>query len=254
MSQDTGDGAWVSAATQRLVILLEAAASESTRQHWTRYLKGAATFRGVPMAGVRSAVATVVRDGDLMSRSEDELLGLSHTWLARQDTEDKLAAVLLLAEHLGTRLRTEHDLQLATPLAKGDVADWNVCDWYATKALHAYLAPHGRADARRGARLAAWSASPNLWRRRAGLVAFVKVAAHRDRQYDRMVDDVLAACTRSLTSADRFAHTGPGWVLRELSLAHPSRVTAFLRDHPHLSAEGRRMASAHLRDGPYRRR
>lgn len=133
MSQDTGDGAWVSAATQRLVILLEAAASESTRQHWTRYLKGAATFRGVPMAGVRSAVATVVRDGDLMSRSEDELLGLSHTWLARQDTEDKLAAVLLLAEHLGTRLRTEHDLQLATPLAKGDVADWNVCDWYATR-------------------------------------------------------------------------------------------------------------------------
>lgn len=249
----SGDG-WVRAATEQLVDLLDAAVSKSTREHWTRYLKGAATFKGVPMAGVRRAVATVVRDGELMSRSEEDLLGLGSNWLARQDTEDKLAAVLLLAEYVAPRFRTEHDEQLEAPLAEGDVADWNVCDWYATKVVSVYLAPDGKADAERGARLTAWSTSPHLWQRRAGLVAFVKVAAHADKQYELMVDDVLTACARSLSTSNRFAHTGPGWVLRELSLAHPARVTEFLRDHPQLSAEGRRMASAHLRDGRYRRR
>jgi len=166
----------------------------------------------------------------------------------------KLAGVLLLAEHVAARFRTDDDARLAAPLGRGDIADWNVCDWYATKALHAYLAPDGTAKSGRGVRLTAWSTSPHLWQRRAGLVAFVKVASRPDRQYEGLVTDVLTACARSLVSADRFAHTGPGWVLRELSRAHPAAVEAFLREHPQLSPEGRRMASAHLRDGPCRRR
>lgn len=250
----TAPADWAAEATCTLVDWLEAAASEATRQHWTAYLKGTASFRGVPMAGVRRAVDRVVRDGDLLDRSDDELLALAHAWLAHRHSEDKLAAVLLLAEHLAGRLRAEHEVQLAAPLASGHIADWNVCDWYASKVLSAYLAPAGEALAERGRRLAAWSAAPGLWQRRAGLVAFVKVAGQAERQYRGLVDDVLLACARSLTSPDRFAHTGPGWVLRELSRAYPGQVADFLRDHPELSAAGRRMASAHLRAGPYRRR
>lgn len=245
---------WAEEATRSLVAQLDASASQSTQQHWTAYLKGAASFRGVPMAGVRRAVVRVVHDNDLLDRSTDELFALAHAWLAHRDTEDKLAAVLLLSEHLAERLDTEHDSQLAAPVACGDVADWNICDWYATKALHAYLAPQGAALAERGARLTTWSSSTSLWQRRAGLVAFVKVAAQTDRHYAGLVDDVLLACARSLSDTSRFAHTGPGWVLRELSRAQPTRVADFLDKQPELSTEGRRMASAHLREGPYRRR
>lgn len=78
------------------------------------------------MAGVRRVVDWVVRDNDLLDRSIDELFVLAHTWLAHHHSEDKLAAVLLLSEHLTERLHTEHDSQFSAPLASGDLADWNV--------------------------------------------------------------------------------------------------------------------------------
>jgi len=43
-------------------------------------------------------------------------------------------------------------------------------------------------------------------------------------------------------------------VLRELSRAVPEAVAAFVEAHPEMSAEARRMATARLRAGPYRRR
>jgi len=78
----------------------------------------------------------------------------------------------------------------AEPLANGGVSNWNVCDRYATKTLHTLVAADvvARADP-----VAAWSAAPVLWQRRVALV----------------VDD-------------RFAHTGPGWALRELCRAVPT--------------------------------
>lgn len=134
------------------------------------------------------------------------------------------------------------------------MADWNVCDWYATKALHTYLAPSGKAERERAAQLLTWVDAPNLWQRRAALVAFVTTAADADRQFPGYAQLVLQAAAANLVSEDRFAHTGPGWVLRELSRSHPELVAAFVAEHPHLSPEARRMATAHLRKGSYRRR
>jgi 3-methyladenine DNA glycosylase AlkD len=245
---------WQDQATAHLADLLQAAADEGTRNHWTAYLKGAASFRGVPMDGVRRAVRTVVSDHDLLGHADGDLLALAWSWTARPDSEDKLAAVLLLAEHLPRRLRTEHADQLAVPLAEGHIADWNVCDWYAVKALHAYLTPSGAADQERARRLADWTRASGLWQRRAGLVAFVKTAGSADRQFDGYTDLVLQACAANLVVPDRFAHTGPGWVLRELSGPRPDHVAAFLEQHPELSREGRRMATARMRAGSYRRR
>ena len=245
---------WDEEATAHLSDLLHAGADEAVRDHWTAYLKGAATFRGVPMSGVRAAVRTVVRDHQLLRHPDEDLLALAVSWTARPDSEDKLAAVLLVAEHLRARLRTEHADQLARPFAEGHITDWNVCDWYAVKALHAYLTPSGPADRDRALRIADWTHTGGLWQRRAGLVAFVKTAAAADLQFEGFPDLVLDACAANLVVPDRFAHTGPGWVLRELSRARPERVAAFVKDHPELSEEGRRMATARLRAGPYRRR
>ena len=60
--------------------------------------------------------------------------------------------------------------------------------------------------------------------------------------FEGFVPLVLDACAANLVSDDRFAHTGPGWVLRELSRADPEAVAAFVDAHPELSAEARRMA------------
>lgn len=43
-------------ALSRLQAALEARATEKSRTFWSKYLKGDAAFRGVPMAGVREAV------------------------------------------------------------------------------------------------------------------------------------------------------------------------------------------------------
>jgi 3-methyladenine DNA glycosylase AlkD len=245
---------WAEQASADLSALLEAAADAGTRDHWTAYLKGAATFRGVPMDRVRAAVTTVVRDHDLLQHGTEELLELATSWTAGADSEDKLAGVLLIAEHLPSRLRAEHAHHLARAFTDGLVTDWNVCDWYAVKALHAYLTPSGPADPDRARRLHAWSRAAGLWQRRAGVVAFVKTAPTADRQFTGYTDLVLDVCAANLIASDRFAHTGPGWVLRELSRAEPNRVMAFVDDHPELSLEARRMATARLRPGPYRRR
>ena len=239
--------------TSHLDELLTAAADDATRQHWERYLKGAAQFRGVPMARVRKAVRQLWVDHALGDRPVDDLLALTHRWFARPASEDKLAAVLLIAEHLVGRLELSHHPDLAQPLEAGNIADWSVCDWYATKALHGYLAGADDIEARARA-LAAWTLTDRLWQRRAGLVAFVRLAPVADRQFDGFVPLVLDACAANLVSDDRFAHTGPGWVLRELSVAAPDSVARFVEDHPELSPESRRMATARLRSGPYRRR
>lgn len=246
---------WADHATASLIARLDATADERTREHWTTYLKGAASFRGVPMAGVRAAVRSVIREHDLPAHDIDELVDLAVRWTTGSHTEDKLAAVLLLAEHLAPQLRMEHAHQLARPLQHGALADWNVVDWYATKALNAYLTAGGAGPvADRAAVLVKWAGASSLWQRRAGLVAFARTAGRPDRHFPGYTGLVLTACAANLVDADRFAHTGPGWVLRELSRTRPELVAGFVDAHPELSAEGRRMATALLRAGPYRRR
>lgn len=90
--------------TTRLVALLDSAAEQRTREYWERYMKGTARFRGVPMAGVRTAVRTVWREQELVSWTTQDLLSLAHRWFAQEMSEDKLAAILLITEHLGPRL------------------------------------------------------------------------------------------------------------------------------------------------------
>jgi 3-methyladenine DNA glycosylase AlkD len=242
------------AATATLEEALAGASDEATRRHWEAYLKGTARFRGVPMAGVRAAVRRAWKEHDLARASTDDLLALAHRWFAAPLSEDKIAAVLLLAEQAVDRLTVDHVADLAAPFAAGDIADWGVCDWYATKALSAFLARDPADVEQRARALAAWGKAASLWQRRAALVAFVKLAPTATQQFEGFTPLVLQLCEDNLVSDDRFAHTGPGWVLRELSRAEPEAVRRFVDAHPGLSREAQRMALARLRPGPYRRR
>lgn len=245
---------WPDDATADLIAQLDGAADPATRAHWTRYLKGDAAFRGVPMAGVRAAVRYTWRTHALADRPTTDLLGLAQRWFASPWTEDKLAAVLLLAEQLASRLEPDHLDALAQPFTAGHIGDWNVCDWYATKALHAFITAAPTELEQRARALAGWTDAPELWQRRAGLVSLVKWAPRGDEVFPGFTALLLDACTANLVSDNRFAHTGPGWVLRELSRAAPNDVARYVDHHPQLSREARRMATARLHNGPYRRR
>jgi 3-methyladenine DNA glycosylase AlkD len=253
MSRDNHAGTdWRAAATAQLVTRLTAQADPATQAHWTSYLKGRARFRGVPMAAIRQTVRSVWSDLALSGYATDDLVELAMGWFAAETSEDKLAGILLLAEQLAPRLEQRHADALAAPLARWELADWNVVDWHATKAVHAFLTVRPDDLEQRARSVARWADSEQLWQRRAAVVSFAKLAPRPP--FDGFVQLVLDACARNLVSNDRFAHTGPGWVLRELSIAAPDDVAAFIAAHPELSAEGRRMASARLRGGTYRRR
>ena len=94
---------------------------------------------------------------------------------------------------------------------KGAIDDWNTCDW-----------------------LCVWVFGPP---------ALVDLAPAGDGNFAGFSDMLLAVCARNVVRSERFAQTGVGWVLRELSRAEPERVAAFVRDHARsMSREAARSA------------
>lgn len=223
---------------------LAALAEEGTRDWWTRYLKGEAEFRGVRMAGTRTVARAIDVELDLGSLPVDELLDLTDALFAVPTTEDKLCAVLLLAErHLG-RLRTVDVDRLARPLALGHLADWNSCDWYCVKVLGPFV---DEADTERRARaISGWSEAEGLWQRRAAAVSFVNLVADPP-PFDGFDELLIGVCERNVTDPTRWSQTSVGWLLRELSDRAPDVVAAFVDDHADsMSTEARRAATARL--------
>src|SRR3712207_1021875 len=84
-----------------LQLRLNARATAATRQWWTTYLRGAASFRGVKMGDVRTAVHAQVEEerlGEHLSAGQQKDLALM---LLEEDyAENKLAGVLFLQEVL----------------------------------------------------------------------------------------------------------------------------------------------------------
>jgi len=197
------------------------------------------------MAGVRAVVRALSRDHELDQWSRDEAVELSLTFLAQPCAEDKLAGILLLAEHLLPTLGADDIDTLARPFERDDITEWSTCDWYAVKVLARLLQ---RAEDSRAAAeaLASWRTADSLWQRRAAAVAFILVAPHA-RKLALIPDLILEVCAANARDPARFSQTSVGWVLRELSKAEPALVAAFVEKHLDLlSREARYMATERL--------
>ena len=101
-----------------------------TKHRWERYLKGDASFRGVKMADTRRVVADLVHDHHLDAGEATSILEHAHACFEQCWSEDKLAGILLLAEHGLHCLSVDHLDDLAAPLERSRLADWNTADWY----------------------------------------------------------------------------------------------------------------------------
>jgi 3-methyladenine DNA glycosylase AlkD len=217
---------------------LDAKATEKSRAFWQKYLKGSATFRGVPMGGTRAVVHAWWRDEGL-----GELTAAAQTKVAlrlfeEEPTEDKLAGVLALSEILLSHLSKKNLPAFARLFAQGHISDWNLCDWFCVKVLGKMIEhadePHDLAEA-----ISAWRTSKPLWQRRAACVAFVNHAKHGGERIPGLSALLLQNADALVRDPERFAQTGAGWVLRELSIADREAVVVFAEEHAlRLSREG----------------
>lgn len=223
---------------RRLQDALDARSSAQSRAFWSDYLKGNAVFRGAPMAAVREVVHAWWEQEALAELTLPAQTKAALRLFAEEPTEDKLAGLLVLSEILLPHL-SKKDLEGFSQLfARGHIADWNVCDWFCVKVLGKMVE---RADdpldlARA---ISAWRTAKPLWQRRAACVAFVPLAKHGDERIPGLSALVLKNADTLVRDPERFAQTGVGWVLRELSLANRSAVVAFAETHAaRLSREG----------------
>jgi 3-methyladenine DNA glycosylase AlkD len=214
---------------ERLQLQLNVHATTATREWWTKYLKGAASFRGVKMADVRKAVHAWFKEerlGEHLSVGLQKNLALM---LLKEDhSEDKLAGILFLQEILLPQgaLDWRSDLpRFARLFDEGYVRDWSTCDWFCVKVLGPLVEQQGEACARA---ICNWRDADSLWQRRASVVAFVDLAKHGEGNFVGFTEMVLDNCTQLLGSQERFVQTGVGWVLRELSRSDKGRVVGFV--------------------------
>ena len=228
---------------------LDARAEKPRREWWERYLKGVIPFRGVDMSGIRAAVREWFDDNDLVKLPRDERINLAWELLRRKLAEDKLAGILLMQEILLPARDIDWPTDLAAIVSlfdEGHIADWSTCDWLCVRVLGPLADQQGEQCARE---IASWSTTANLWRRRAAGVAFVNIARRDPEPFPGFRHMLLNVCNDTVRSTERFAQTGTGWVLREISKVEPDVVVDFVEAHVNvMSREGVRYATAKLSD------
>jgi 3-methyladenine DNA glycosylase AlkD len=213
----------------RLQLRLNARATAATREWWDKYLRGAASFRGVKMGDVRTAVHAWFEEERLAEHlSVGQQKDLALMLLEESYTEDKLAGVLFLQETLlpAGALDCHSDLpRFARLFDHGYIRDWNVCDWFCVKVLGPLIEHQGEACARA---ISEWREAESVWQRRASVVAFANLASKGNQNFPGFTEMMLDNCSHLLGSQERFAQTGVGWVLRELSRSDQGRVIGFV--------------------------
>jgi 3-methyladenine DNA glycosylase AlkD len=233
---------------ERLQLRLNARATAATRQWWTKYLRGTASFRGVKMGDVRKAVHAWFEEERLGERfSAGQQKDLALMLLEEDYTEDKLAGVLVLQEILlpAGALDWRSDLPRFARLFDGEyIRDWSICDWLCVKVLGPLVEQQGEACARA---ISKWREANSVWQRRASVAAFVNLASKGDQNFPGFTEMVLENCSHLLGSQERFAQTGVGWILRELSRSDHGRVIVFVEANvDRFSREALKNASKYL--------
>jgi 3-methyladenine DNA glycosylase AlkD len=201
-----------------------------------------ATFYGLASASVDAVTLQVAVPA--VGASAELARDVAFTCLADNVHEVKQAGVVLLhvcrksvagtpAAAAATVARAEASLDA------GHVYDWATCDSLSSRVLTVCV----QRDATQAPRIAAWAGAPNLWKRRAAAVAFVRLASKPQLGYGATILGVCDTAVRGEVGRERFVQLGVGWLLRELSVGAPDDALAFMRAHHGLlSREGLRYA------------
>jgi len=195
-----------------------------------------ARYRGAPIAKVRSCVRGWWTDHDFDKCPASIGKRIAIAMIEQRMIEDKLAGISILQDLLGDQLRVTDLSSFAQLFEDGHLSDAVVVDWFTSKVLVTLLdRSAGRTDVAK--QLAAWRNAETIWQRRAGCLAFVKLAPDGDAAMPGFVELVLVICATVVWSHERFDQTAVGWLLRELSRGNPSRVETFFRRYARLMSK-----------------
>lgn len=169
---------------------LQRHADSKKKAWWEAYLKQVIVFRGVPMAVIRQEVREWL--------PADNRVDLALQLIREPLAEDKLAGILIMAEHVVPAGAPPGDvlLPLMAPLfGQGHIADWNTCDWFCVKFTHRLVVRDGPDLAEA---IAAWSDANTLWQRRAALVSFVNLAPKGGDNWPGFIEMLLGTCAKNV--------------------------------------------------------
>lgn len=100
---------------------------------------------------------------------------------------------------------------------------WKTCDWFCVRVLGPTIAKNGLPCAES---ITSWNRADNLWQARSSIVAFMPVSA--DSQYYPLI---YKSCHWLIQREERFAKTGVGWILRDLTKYDKAEVLEFVVRH-----------------------
>jgi 3-methyladenine DNA glycosylase AlkD len=206
-------------------------ANPETKIGAEKYFRGVITFHGIKtpnLNAIYKKVSPEIKELELSSA-----LSLSQCLLASPIAEEKGLAILILKsrhKELGLSF-----LDSFEPILCDHVYDWGTADGLSGKVFRHLIE---RSDAKLIKRIVSWRSSSSLWMQRMAAVSFVNLARHGN-----VTSEVLQICKTTIRNPERFVQLGTGWVLRELWLAEPETVEAFIEtNYQRFSREGLRYA------------
>jgi 3-methyladenine DNA glycosylase AlkD len=197
---------------------LRAAGSPQRAEGARAYLKSTLRFYGTTIPELRRRARDLRRRHPDTSRGEVRAV-VHYLWQERIFERRTLG--LLLLEEFQPRL-DRRDLPFLRELAfRGHW--WNFVDHLAVHLAGPIVATTDRD----GHAMEVWSQHPDLWVRRAGLLALLP--GLKDGSIEFRVFERLAV--PRLPERDFFMRKALGWILREVGRSQPSSVARFLRRH-----------------------
>ena len=197
------------------------------------YMKTEMPFFGV-QARDRDAILRDTYRG-VCARTHDDLEALVLALWQRPHREEKYLAIRLARRY--PKLHTPQALPLLERLIR-EGAWWDFVDEIATHLLGAVLAKDPEAT---WPVLDAWIKDPDLWIRRAALLAQNRRKGRTD------VERLFAYCLKLAEEEEFFIRKAIGWALRQYAYTDAEAVRVFLEEHgDELSGLSVREASKHI--------
>lgn len=207
---------------------LRKAANPQKAREMQAYMKTDQPFYGVPARERRHIFRAAVKKHPINSRQQYEQVILE---LWQGTHREEMYQALEVAERYKS-YRDAASLLLYERLIETS-PNWDTLDWIAGKLVSQLVLSNRRLEDR----LIEWSESPNLWVRRAALLAHLR---HREQTNTALLSDTILKLAHE---KDFFIRKAIGWVLRDYSYANPQWVKRFVENYAdRLSALIRREA------------
>ncbi len=214
---------------------------KKTKLWWENYVKHNTKFRGVGMSKIRQELKEWYKKEHVNELPLNKQLNLAMSFFAEEYAEDKLAGILFLQIYLYSKFDYKILLsKFESIFESGFIYDWNICDWFCVKVLGHIIKENGMPCAKA---ISKWNNAKNVWQARCSVVAFANLS--KEKEFTPLL---LQSCSILIRREERFAKTGVGWILRELSKTNEKIVIDFInKNKKHFSRESLQNASKYFK-------